>query len=1175
MFDAARRLRYDARPSLPTPMPLKLACPHCGQPTRIDEPYPLPGERMACAHCGGGLTVTYPSGIVDELRRRGKRFVEVAGQASPHRPPDPVPGAPEPPIRPKAPPPPPPPRARGAPDPAIVLEEDAYLPPPGPRVSPRPSAGTDADAATIAPPTEAHFGGSDAPTLAGRDRTVPSARSPYGHLAGNLHEPESARRLNVLAGDEDLPEVDFGVSPDAPTRPDVSIAAPLRPARAPAPAAKASPAKASPAPARAAAAAVAGDPLPPTVRQRPIRRWLARLGCLGSSVAATGGMIGGGALVVGLLGAIGGTWWLSQDLPSVEALQQYLPPTVTMVYDRNGKILGEIFEERRYVVPLEQIPAEVQNAFIAAEDANFWEHGGVDYFGIVRAVGRNAAKGKKAQGASTITQQVARNFLLTNEKTFVRKAKEVLLSWRVESAYDKKHILFLYLNEIYLGSGAYGVEAASRVYFDKPVAELDLAEAALLAGLPPAPSSYSPHKSWRAAKDRQAYVLGQMVDNGYIDEATAAKALAEDVRIAPRTNEFLQQAPHFTEHVRRYLVEKYGEDRVLHEGLQVTTTCDLDLQKLAQRTVTDGVGEVDQRMGFRRFSTPNSPDEAPKPLVVTLPDAAAISARRKDDEKKLRDQWAEEQDPAGRVPLPEHSTLALGRLHDAVVIEVEPKWVRLGIGEHDVILPVAWGDWAYVPDPRRSWKGRETTNFTTSVDTDGDKKPDGAILRVGDVVQVKVDTLDSTSPEVTRAFAGTPGATLPMAGARLWQRAEVEAALMSFDLASGAVRSMVGGADFATSQLNRATQARRQVGSTFKPIVYAAAIDSKKITSGSLVDDAPVAFQTNDDFGLYKPSNYSSEFLGSITLRRALAMSKNTCTVRVLDRVDPGMNQDVIYKFARKLGIGGPPTSSLPEGYVASPDNDHLCPWVKETTKSTICMDHYPPRTDKDSNMGHRAKLNPEDEHWCRACDYSMALGSPSLTMSELMRAYSVFGTQGKLVEPYYVEEVRDRAGNVLEKHEPTPQVQVIDPGVATVANWLLQSVTSEGTAAVAGRLGLHLGGKTGTTNDEKDAWFVGMNPNVITAVWVGFDHPRTLGVSSTGGKTSLPIWMTYMAVAAPKSEDHAFPQAGSVEWANIEESTGRRVASGGRSYPFLEGTAPTTSGGAAGQVTTNDVTDL
>lgn len=1110
-------------------MPLKLTCPKCGSDVRLHEPLPMPGDEVHCTACAVGLAVTYPPGIMEQLQDRGKQFADrpsgapnvpreqrlTPAQAQgrhEHLPLRPGGGNATPMGTSRRPTPPPAP-SRVTPSPKV--------PPPD-----RAEAGT--AASTELPPTAVD------PTQIAEDddyfeidRTVPSGRSPYGGLPGNAPEPEGLRGLSV-------PELsDPGGLPAGwplPVPPGSSMNKKSE--------------RTSPAGTRKKRRGVAG-----------------LLGCFGSM-----GMMGAGGValvgITGLVAAGAGYGYYSKDLPTVEALRAYRPPTVTVVTDHKGEILGEIFDQRRYVVPIEDIPEHVRNAFLASEDANFWDHGGVDYMGMVRAMGRNLKAGRLAQGASTITQQVARNFLLTRDKKIERKIKEILLSWRIENTYTKEHILYLYLNEIFLGSHAYGVEAASRAYFGKSVKEISVAEAAILAGLPQRPSDYSPHRHWSAARARQEYVIDQMVQKGHLTDEQGAAALAEEVRIVPRDNTFLEKAPHFTEHVRRHLVEQYGEEQVLNQGLQVRTTCDLDLQTLAQESVTKGVFDVDQRMGFRRAA-----------ITHIAPDA--IEAKRKEHEDAMRKAWALAQDAAGRVEPPAKSVLEAGEVYTGVLLEVHPKWARVGIGAHEGIIPIAWSDWVYEPNPRKSWRYRTATDLTAHVDTDDKRGPDEPVLQKGDVVLVKVVDLSTKSEAVAKAFKKTPGASEDTLAIRLWQDPEVESALLSMDLETGAVRAMVGGANFRKSQFNRAIQSRRQVGSTFKPIVYASAIQSRKVTTSTIVPDAPLAFATDQEF-IWKPSNYGHEYAGNLTLRQALAGSKNTCTVRVLESIDPGMNDDVVYSFARALGIGGPPTAELPADWVPSPQNDVLCPWTREHKESTICMDHYPPRTDNDvTNTRHRAALGPDDEHWCRTCDMSMGLGSASLTMEELLRAYSPFSNGGKLVKPYYIEEVRDRDGNVLEKHETAPWPQVMEPEVASITAWLLEGVVEGGTGFPAHKaLGLDgLGGKTGTTNDEKDAWFVGFTNNVITTVWVGFDQPRSLGVSSTGGRTALPIWIDYMREAAPKERDGPFQMRGNIEWANIDSKTGRRVTSGGRSYPYLDGTAPERTGFAAGQVSLDDLT--
>lgn len=1210
-------------PLEPESMPLKLVCPNCRADVRLDEPLPLPGAAVQCERCATAIAVTYPPGVIEQLKARGKRFADGATPRGA----TPSSGGPS-------------PRAPSHDDRANGVGKSSSsgsasrsvrppsAPPPSqPRMSARGGGGMDGlHDLPIDPSTEVGRGrtpdtasahrrdvGSSAPTeydgatngagpsFEGIERTVGSMRTPYGGLPNDVDEAEGARDGGDDADSDDdsldppmtqaAPMVDNRSAkrpmkaPSAPPTPGPargreprSTPAPSAPSPLSSPRAKSqggAPARAQgtpgPAPTSRGRAPASTPPPRPKSRSRssdggsPPRKSggfkavTAGVGCLGSM-----GMVGlGGAAIVALIavaGAFGGYWYFSQDLPTVEFLGKYAPPTVTVVEDRNGQVLGEIFEEKRYVTPIDQIPDHVKHAFLAAEDANFYSHGGIDYMGIVRAVLRNTLSGRKAQGASTITQQVARNFLLTNEKTLVRKAKEVLLSWRIEEVYEKDHILYLYLNEIFLGAQSYGVEAASRTYFGKHVQDITIAEAAILAGLPQAPTSYSPYRGWDKARARQEYVIGQMLAKNFITQEQADAALAENVRIAPRENQFRSKAPYFTEHVRRYVVEKYGKERVLHEGLKVKTTCDLDLQTLGQTSVKEGVYDTDWRMGYRRNGVKNVGKDG-------------IAKARAELEEKMRKAWAEDQDPAGRVAEPDKSVLVVGKRYEAVIVDVDKRWAKLGIGQHDAVLPIQWNDWLYEPDPSKSWRGRTATDLTAMVDSDDDGKRDAPILKAGDLVLVTVENLSTTDPKIASVFSGTPGGSTAMAAVKMFQIPEVESALLSMDVATGAVRTMVGGSDFDRSEFNRAIQARRQVGSTFKPIVYAAAVESKRVTTATVVADAPLAMATANEF-VWKPSNYSNDYEGNMTMRQALAKSKNTCTVRILEAADPGMNDDVIYKFARKLGIGGPPTYALPADWVPGPKNDVLCPWVQETPRSTICMDRTPQKDPNLTDAQHRAKLGPDDKYMCRACDMSMGLGSASLTMEEMIRAYSAFATGGKLIEPYYVEEVSDRDGNILEKHEPVDPPQVMDPAVASIATWLMEGVVRGGTASMAGQqLGLvGLAGKTGTTNDEKDAWFVGFTNDVITAVWFGFDQPKTLGVSSTGGRTALPVWIAYMKAAAPKSKDKAFPVRGDVQFAMIEESTGRRVTSGGVTYPFLPGTVPEGTGQAAGTPTIDDL---
>ncbi|MFZ5476288.1 MAG: penicillin-binding protein 1A [Myxococcota bacterium] len=1025
-------------------MALTITCPHCGRKIVLDEPYPLPGTERQC-QCGRALSITYPMGMMVDLRGRGAKFA-----AEDEDPPAPAPVS-------ELPPEPAGPVAEGTAAMAgggLRAREDE-----GNRTSAMPLGGLRARLGAEEPPPPALTPGALRAKVPPPDPTAAAAKPPPPPPSLKTTLPMEAGGLRGRPPGDEPTVMERGVPRDANERTTQFAGAQLRRAMVDADVAEGALIDEPSVAVRPQRATVPPSKPPPpagrTKSKKPKRGgWFWKFAAGGFGMTVMGA-------VAAALAVVGVFWWYGRDLPTLEELAQYRPPTVTVVLDQKGQLLGEIYEKRRYVVPLDRIPKHVQEAFISAEDASFHEHDGVDYMGIVRAILRNAAKGKKAQGASTITQQVARNFLLTSEKTYTRKIKEVLLAWRIEDAFEKDHILYLYLNQIYLGSGAYGVEAAARVYFGKHVEELDVAEAAMIAGLPQRPSDYSPHRHFEKAKGRQEYALGQMVDNGYLTREEADAALAKPLDIVERRNEFLLQAPWFTEHIRRYIVDTYGADKVLNDGLVVESTCDLALQKEAQRAVTEGVTGTDEKTGWRGATETIAEADIPKKLEELGEKLAGVV----EDDR-----------------------------YTAVVLDVQKKHAIVGLSPEDrAIIPLAWTEWAYKPDPNRNSKYRKQDDLTRA-------------LKRGDVVTVDIRNRHFRDAKPLKDYKDAGEG--PFAAADLYQAPEVQGALYSYRLSDGAVLAMVGGVDFKDTQFNRAIQASRQVGSTFKPIVYAAAIESKKFTAGTIVQDAPLIFNSLNS-QLWKPENFDEEYLGDITLRHALSMSRNVVTVRVLDviRLEP------VEQMARRLGIESP-----------------------------------------------------------MEIDLSMGLGSSSLKMPELARAYSAFATNGRLVEPHYVNRVVDRDNRVLEQWtKPAEWKQVLDPPVAGVMNWLLQDIAQTGTAAKAQKLGLHVGGKTGTTNGMHDAWFVGFTPTVLTAVWVGYDQPKSLGASSTGGYTALPIWMDYMADAAPKAEDKPFPMPGSLVWVSIDERSGRPMA-GGRSMPFLPGTAPTGVAVEAGQKTTEDL---
>lgn len=635
-----------------------------------------------------------------------------------------------------------------------------------------------------------------------------------------------------------------------------------------------------------------------------------------------------------LVFGISSYYYFSHDLPSIDNLKNYAPPTVTKFYSDDGEIIGEFFIEKREVVSLDRIPSHLIQAFIAGEDARFFQHKGLDYFAILRALIKNIFSGEIVQGGSTITQQVVKSLLLTPEKSLSRKIREAILSFKIEKYLTKEEILYLYLNQIYLGHGAYGVAVAAENYFGKTVEELNLAESALIAGLPQAPSKYSPHQHPEQAKKRQLYILSRMVEEGYISESESQKALQSPLVFRGKDVSSINKAPHFVEYVRRYIEGKYGKDLLYKGGLRVYTTLDLKAQEVAQEAIEAGLKEIEKRQKYPS---------------------------------------------GGSVP-------------------------------------------------------------------------------------------------------------------------SVEGALICFDLETGHIKSMVGGRDYKKSQFNRATQALRQTGSAFKPIVFASALD-RGYTPASIVVDSPIVFEFGNK--KWKPKNFNEKFSGPTTLRNALTHSINVVTVKIAR--DIGI--DYIKDYARNLGI----SSSL---------HDNL----------------------------------------------AMALGSSSLTLYELTKAYAVFANQGKLFKPIFIQKILDRNGNLLEENLPLylseefkTAEQVISPQTAFLMTNLMESVVQNGTGWRAKALGRPVAAKTGTTDNFFDAWFIGYTPDLIAGVWVGFDGERSLGENETGARAASPIWVNFMSKILKEREVKNFPTPEGIEFMKIDPKTGQMSLSKDATLEcFREGTGPT-----------------
>ena len=732
-------------------------------------------------------------------------------------------------------------------------------------------------------------------------------------------------------------------------------------------------------------------------------------------------------LILGVLLAAGtGFYLVTRDLPEIYSLKDYRPDIVSTVYADDGTPVAEFFRERRIVVPTERIPNLLVQAFVAAEDSRFFQHEGLDYIGILRAMYKNVMAAGIVQGGSTITQQVTKSLLLTPERSITRKIREAILAYRIEKYLSKDEILYLYLNQIYLGHSAYGVEAAAQTYFGKHVQDLTLAECAMLAGLPQAPSRYSPHKNPERARERQMYVLNRMVDAGYITAQQAKQALATPVKIKGEAEKTIGKAPYFAEHIRRYLEEKYGEEMLYHQGLQVYTPVNVAFQQAAQKAIRKGLQDLDKRQGYRG------------PLSHLDPKDIDTYFRNLKESEELE-------------PLTE-GAIVKG------VIAAAPggeKRFRVRLNGGSGVLPFENMTWAH----------REPVN----------------LLKGGDVILVRLQGRDPKTGDWKLALEQEP---------------EVQGALLCLENATGYVKAMVGGYDFTTSQFNRAVQARRQPGSAFKPIIYAAALD-KGYTPATIIIDSPVIYNDEQADRIWKPKNYKETFYGPTLLRTALILSRNVVTIKIV--TDIGV--DYVIDYAHRLGIGSPLSRDL-----------------------------------------------------------SLALGSSALSLLELTRAMSVFPDQGDLVEPIFVTKVLDREGRLIEEHKPQRE-KVMESDTAFVMTHLLQEVVQYGTGWRARALGRPVGGKTGTTNDQKDAWFVGFTPTVTAGVWVGFDTERELGPQETGARAASPIWVDFAGEVLKGETAQSFPAPDKVVFAKINARTGLLARPDDASAVFevfKEGTAPT-----------------
>ncbi|MGH6728151.1 MAG: penicillin-binding protein 1A [Pseudolabrys sp.] len=743
--------------------------------------------------------------------------------------------------------------------------------------------------------------------------------------------------------------------------------------------------------------------------------------------------------VVGVAAAAGLLWHFSKDLPDYSQLQDYEPPVMTRVHAADGSLVAEYARERRLYIPIQAVPKRVINAFLAAEDKNFYEHGGLDFTGIARAAFNyveNFGSSRRPQGASTITQQVAKNFLLTNEVSFTRKIKEALLALKIERTYSKDKILELYLNEIYLGLGAYGIASASLTYFDKGVNELTVPEAAYLAALPKAPNNYHPFRQRERAIERRNWVLDQMAQDGFINADVAEKAKRTQLNVTQKaTSTHTFAAEYFAEEVRRELYDRYGEKKLYDGGLSVRTTLDTKLQVLARKTLTDGLVHFDERQGWRG---PVAKIDISGDWGVKLADVKALA------------------------------DVAPWRL--AAVLQVDDHSARIGLQpgrepggyvskERDVgIVPLEGAKWAKT--------GGKAVSKVSQV------------LNPGDVVYVE-----------PAALAGQY---------QLRQVPEVSGAMVVEDPWTGRVLAMVGGFSYDQSQFNRATQALRQPGSAFKPIVYAAALDNG-YTPSTLVLDAPIEIDQGPGLGVWKPENYERNFFGPSTLRFGIEHSRNVMTVRLAQ--DVGM--PLIAEYAKRFGV-----------------YDDLPPYL------------------------------------------SFALGAGETTLLRMTTAYAMFDNGGRRVRPTLIDRIQDRYGHTVYRHDerecigcdakkwenqPEPSLidrreQVLDPMTAYQIISMMEGVVQRGTGTVLRSLNRPVAGKTGTTSDFKDAWFLGFTPDIVCGVYMGYDKPKSLGRGMTGGQLAAPVVRDFLKDALAGKTPVPFRVPPGIKLVRVDLKTGMRA---------------------------------
>ena len=723
--------------------------------------------------------------------------------------------------------------------------------------------------------------------------------------------------------------------------------------------------------------------------------------------------------LLSLIVILGVLWSFSSNIPDYKFLKNYKPPVSSKVYSGNGNLVADFSKEKRIFVPYRSIPKNVINAFLSAEDKNFFSHPGVDAKGVLRATINNIQNiltSKRLEGASTITQQVAKNFLLSNEVSLNRKIKEAILAFRIERALTKERILELYLNQIYLGSGAYGVAAASLEYFDKSIKELNYTEAALLAALPKAPSKYNPYRNIELAKFRRNLVLKNLLENNFIDKKKFEELKEKDIDLKKTKKIYLEDAQYFIEDVRKNIIEELSYEKVYKQGFNINTPIKLELQKFATDSLRKGLINYDKRKGWR---------------------GALLN-------KEYSENW--------------HDNLEKYRLEKSIGWKIA---IVKDLGQFSANIELVDRTLGKINYQSITWT----------------KKEFNEILNIGDIIYVKKNLNNNYD---------------------LKQLPKINGGIVVMDPYTGRVFALSGGFSFKNSEFNRATQALRQPGSAFKPFVYALALE-KDYTPSSLVLDAPLVLEQGTDLKLWKPENYGKKFYGPSTLRVGLEKSRNLMTVRIAQNI----GIDKIAKFSKELGIYENPENLL-----------------------------------------------------------SISLGSAETTLLKLTSAYSAFVNGGKLVDPIIIDRVQDSEGNTIVNNENRtcdncdqisftsndyPRIkdnykQVFSPQTAYQITSLLEGVVLRGTGKKLNKLKLNLAGKTGTTNENTDAWFIGFTSNLVIGVYVGMDNPEPLGKFETGSKTALPIFENFVKNAIKKYDARPFKVANGITMMVVDSQTGQKA---------------------------------